>query len=57
MLVFIKLGDYIFNTDVISYIHIIGAGCAVCQKNGETIAIATVSEKDMQVALEILFGI
>lgn len=54
---FIKLGDYIFNTDVISYIRIVGAGCVVCQKNGETITIATVSEEDMQVALEILFGI
>ena len=54
---FIKLGDYIFNTDVISYIRITGAGCVVCQKTGETVAIATVSEGDMQVALEILFGI
>ena len=54
---FIKLGDYIFNTDVISYIRIVGAGCTVYLKDGETVAIATVSEEDMQVALEILFEI
>ena len=54
---FIKLGNYIFNTDVISYIKVVGAGCDVHLKDDTKVSIANVPEKDMESALAILSGL
>ena len=54
---FIKLGDVIFSTDMISYIHIKGAGCDVHLKDDTKVSIATVPEKDMESAIDVLSGI
>ena len=51
---FIKLGDVIFSTDMISYIHIKGAGCDVHLKDDTKVSIANVPEKDMESTLAIL---
>ena len=54
---FIKLGAVIFSTDMISYIHIKGAGCDVHLKDDTKVSIATVPAKDMESALAVLLGL
>lgn len=54
---FIKIGDYIFNTNVIAYIKIIGAGCDVFLQDGTHQSVASVPEDEMKAAVEQLLGI
>lgn len=54
---FIKLGDYIFNTNVIAYIKIIGAGCDVFLQDGTRQSVTSVPEDEMKAAVEQLLGI
>ena len=54
---FIKIGDYIFNTNVIAYIKIIGAGCDVFLQDGTRQSVASVPENEMKVVIDVLLGL
>lgn len=54
---FIKIGNYIFNTNVIAYIKIVGAGCDVFLKDDTRQSVASVTEDEMKAAVEQLLGI
>lgn len=54
---FIKIGDYIFNTNVIAYIKIIGAGCDVFLQDGTRQSVASVPEDEMKVVIDVLLGL
>lgn len=52
---FIKVGDFIISTDMISYIKLVGSGAKITLKTGTDINISNIPEAELQMALDKLF--